>query len=80
MQKTKQNRLIKKTNYENLQILSCLVNALFLAIFMGFNTYMDFRYTIPRQRFKKDFPLDILKKRLVSSEISTNEYQEKKYA
>jgi putative membrane protein len=34
--------------------------------------------TIPGQRFKKDSPLDILKKRLASGEIDNNEYQEKK--
>lgn len=35
-------------------------------------------YDIPGQRRKKDSPLDILKKRLASGEISTEEYQEKK--
>lgn len=35
-------------------------------------------YSIPGQRFKKDTPLDVLKKRLASGEINNNEYQEKK--
>lgn len=35
-------------------------------------------YSILGQRAKKDTPLDILKKRLASGEISNEEYQEKK--
>lgn len=35
-------------------------------------------YNIPGQRLKKDTPLDLLKKRLASGEISNVEYQEKK--
>jgi len=35
-------------------------------------------YKIPGQRAKKDTPLDILKKRLATGEISNEEYQEKK--
>lgn len=35
-------------------------------------------YSIPGQRAKKDTPLDIIKKRLASGEISNEEYQEKK--
>ena len=35
-------------------------------------------YDIPGQRNKKDSPLDILKKRLASGEIMSEEYQEKK--
>ena len=35
-------------------------------------------YTIPGQRSKKDSPLDILKKRFASGEITKEEYQEKK--
>lgn len=35
-------------------------------------------YNIPGQRMQKDSPLDILKKRLASREIKTEEYQEKK--
>lgn len=35
-------------------------------------------YDIPGQRRKKDSPLDILKKRFASGEITKEEYQEKK--
>ena len=35
-------------------------------------------YNIPSLRIKKDSPLDILKKRLASGEITTEEYNEKK--
>jgi len=35
-------------------------------------------YNISGQRMQKDSPLDILKKRLASREIKTEEYQEKK--
>jgi putative membrane protein len=35
-------------------------------------------FNIPGQRMQKDSPLDILKKRLASREIKTEEYQEKK--
>lgn len=35
-------------------------------------------YDIPGQRKKKDSPLDILKKRFASGEITTEEYQERK--
>ncbi|MCC8425495.1 SHOCT domain-containing protein [Mucilaginibacter sp. UR6-11] len=35
-------------------------------------------YDIPGQRRKKDTPLDILKKRLASGEITPEEYREKK--
>jgi putative membrane protein len=35
-------------------------------------------YNIPGQRSKKDSPLNILKKRLASGEITNEEYQEKK--
>ena len=35
-------------------------------------------YDIPGQRNKKDSALDILKKRLASGEIMSEEYQEKK--
>ena len=35
-------------------------------------------YDIPGQRNKKDSPLDILKKRFASGEITSEEYQEKK--
>ena len=35
-------------------------------------------YDIPGQRNRKDSPLDILRKRFASGEISTDEYQEKK--
>jgi len=35
-------------------------------------------YNIPGQRNKKDLPLDILKKRLASGQIDTDEYQQKK--
>lgn len=33
---------------------------------------------VPKSRAKEDSPLDILKKRLASGEITTEEYQEKK--
>lgn len=35
-------------------------------------------YNIPGQKIKNDSPLDILKKRLASSQISKEEYEEKK--
>ncbi|MGZ0017522.1 SHOCT domain-containing protein [Yeosuana sp. AK3] len=35
-------------------------------------------YNIPFQRYKKDSPLDILRKRFASGEITNEEYQEKK--
>jgi len=35
-------------------------------------------YDIPGQRNRKDSPLDILRKRFASGEISTDEYHEKK--
>ena len=35
-------------------------------------------WDIPGQRIKKDTPLDILKKRFARSEISEEEYKEKK--
>jgi putative membrane protein len=35
-------------------------------------------YYIPGQRFRKDSPLDTLKKRFAVGEINTDEYQEKK--
>ncbi len=35
-------------------------------------------YDVPGQRKKKDSPLDILKRRLASGEITTEEYQDKK--
>ena len=35
-------------------------------------------YHIPGQRFKRDSPLDTLKKRFAAGEINTEEYQEKK--
>jgi len=35
-------------------------------------------YNIPYMRIKRDSPLDILKKRLASGEITTEEYNEKK--
>ncbi len=35
-------------------------------------------YRIPGQRMKKDSPLDILKKRFASGEITNEEYLEKK--
>lgn len=35
-------------------------------------------YNIPGQRFKRNAPLDILKKRFASGEINNSEYQEKK--
>jgi len=35
-------------------------------------------YDVPGQRKKKDSPLDILRKRLASGQITTEEYQEKK--
>ena len=35
-------------------------------------------YYVPFQQKKKDSPLDILKRRLASGEIKTEEYQEKK--
>jgi putative membrane protein len=35
-------------------------------------------YDIPGQRGKKDSPLDILKKRFASGQITNEEYQEKK--
>ena len=34
--------------------------------------------SIPSQRFKKDSPLDILRKRFASGEITHDEYQENK--
>ncbi len=34
-------------------------------------------YNIPGQRFKKESPIDILKKRLASGEISDEEFLEK---
>jgi putative membrane protein len=37
-----------------------------------------FPYDIPRQRKKKDGPLDILQKRFAAGQINTIEYQEKK--
>jgi putative membrane protein len=35
-------------------------------------------YNIPYQRFRKNSPFDILRKRLASGEITNEEYQEKK--
>jgi putative membrane protein len=35
-------------------------------------------YRIPLQRYKKDSPLDILRRRFASGEITNEEYQEKK--
>jgi len=35
-------------------------------------------YNIPGQRTKKDSPLDILRRRFASGQITTAEYQEKK--
>ena len=35
-------------------------------------------YNIPGQRSRKDSPLDILKNRLASGQITSEEYQEKK--
>jgi putative membrane protein len=35
-------------------------------------------YNIPFQRYKKDSPLDILRKRFASGEITNEEYQERK--
>jgi len=35
-------------------------------------------YNIPGQRSQKDTPLDILKKRFASGEITTEEYRDKK--
>lgn len=35
-------------------------------------------YDVPGQRYKKDTPLDILKKRLASGQITKEEYEEKK--
>jgi putative membrane protein len=35
-------------------------------------------YDIPGQRVKKDSPIDILKKRLASGEITNEEFSEKK--
>ena len=35
-------------------------------------------YDIPGQRKRKDSPLDILKKRFATGQITTEEYQEKK--
>jgi putative membrane protein len=35
-------------------------------------------YDIPGQRMKKDSPMDILKRRFASGEITTEEYREKK--
>lgn len=35
-------------------------------------------YDIPGQRRRKDAPLDILKKRFASGEITNDEYQDKK--
>lgn len=35
-------------------------------------------YNIPGQRTKKDTPLDVLKKRFASGQISNEEYREKK--
>jgi len=35
-------------------------------------------YSIPGQRYKRDGPLDILKKRLASGAINAEEYREKK--
>lgn len=35
-------------------------------------------YDVPGQRAKKDSPLNILKKRLASGQITNEEYQEKK--
>lgn len=35
-------------------------------------------YPIPGQKFKKDTPLDVLKKRFASGQISEQEYLEKK--
>jgi putative membrane protein len=37
-------------------------------------------YEIPGQRYKKDSPLDILKKRLASGQITTEQYHEMKKA
>jgi len=35
-------------------------------------------FSIPGQRFRKDSPLDILRKRFASGEITNDEYQENK--
>ncbi len=35
-------------------------------------------YSIPGQRTRKETPIDILKKRLASGQITNQEYQEKK--
>jgi len=35
-------------------------------------------YNIPGQRYKQDSPLDVLKKRLASGQITSEEYLEKK--
>jgi len=37
-----------------------------------------FPYNIPGQRYRKDSPLDILRKRFASGSISNDEYLEKK--
>jgi putative membrane protein len=46
----------------------------FIFIFWIFAT----PYNIPGQRMKKDSPLDILKKRFASGEITKEDYEERK--
>ena len=55
------------------------MNFIWWIIWMGLLFWIFFTpYSIPGERRKKDSPLDILKKRFASGEITKEEYQEHK--
>ena len=55
------------------------MNFIWWIIWMGLLFWIFFTpYSIPGERRKKEFPLDILKRRLATAEITKDEYQEQK--